>query len=97
MIDLSEDLISLIEASKILPGRPHISTLFRLASPRGLRGVRLETLLVGGRRWTSRQALARFVAASTAAGEARRSNIKPAAPAASQDPEVDHALDQAGF
>lgn len=65
MIDMeSEDLLSLAEAAKILPGRPHVSTLWRWATPGvGPDRTRLETISIGGRRFTSRQALARFVLA----------------------------------
>jgi hypothetical protein len=64
---LNEAPISLSEASRLLPGRPHIATIHRWRL-RGVRGVCLETVLVGGRRYTSRQALERFLAATTAAG-----------------------------
>ena len=70
MIDLEhESLISLAEAATLLPRRrkgkkPHISCLYRWAS-RGLRGVRLETVQIGGTRCTSREALARFFASLT--------------------------------
>lgn len=68
MIDIaSETLLSLPDAARHLPGQPHASTVFRWAS-RGVRGVRLETCLVGGRRYTSRQALQLFAEATTRAG-----------------------------
>jgi len=62
---LSEDLISLKEAAKILPPRrggkrPSLSCMFRWAS-RGVCGVVLETWSLGGGRVTSKQALARFL------------------------------------
>jgi hypothetical protein len=41
------------------------STVWRWAS-RGVRGVRLESALVGGRRMTSAEAFARFAEATTA-------------------------------
>src|SRR5271154_5104019 len=67
MIDiLIELLISLAAASKLLPGRPSITTLWRWHH-RGVRGVKLETVVIGGRRYTSREAIARFIAATTAA------------------------------
>lgn len=72
-IDISsETLLSLTDAAKTLPGRPHISSIFRWVA-RGVRGVKLESVLVGGRRFVSREALERFSAAVTAAaaGEPR--------------------------
>jgi hypothetical protein len=65
-ISLSESLVSLIEATRLIPGRPHISSLHRWRT-RGVRNVRLETTVVGGRRYTSREAIERFIDRSTAA------------------------------
>lgn len=65
MIDLSnENVVSLTEAAKRLPvrragKRPHVATLYRWAG-RGLRGVKLETIQVGGTMCTSTEALQRF-------------------------------------
>ena len=65
MIDLTtEQLISLKDACQLLPRRrrgrkPCFSTPWRWAL-HGARGVRLETLRVGGTLCTSREALQRF-------------------------------------
>jgi hypothetical protein len=56
----SGQLLSLAEAARTLPGRPDPSTLWRWRT-RGIRGSRLSTVLVGGRRFVSRQALTDFV------------------------------------
>ena len=67
MIDIAtEQVISLTEATKRLPGRPHLSTIWRWFA-RGVRGQKLETVIVGGRRYTSVEAIDRFVAATSAA------------------------------
>lgn len=63
-----EDLVLLAQAHKYLPGRPHRSTLERWRI-QGRHGVRLETLLIGGLRYTSRQALSRFCNAVTLAAD----------------------------
>lgn len=70
MIDTNcECLISVpTGVSKIVPGRPHASTIWRWHR-RGVKGVRLETVLIGGRRYTSREALARFSERVTAAAD----------------------------
>jgi len=64
-----EDVITLADATKRLPRirgkRIHISTIYRWAH-RGVGGVRLETLRVGGRLCTSAEALQRFCDALTA-------------------------------
>ncbi|MBA4106830.1 MAG: hypothetical protein C0485_13840 [Pirellula sp.] len=56
----SESLLTLQAAARWLPGRPHISTLHRWRM-RGVRGVKLETCLIGGTRYTSKEALQDFV------------------------------------
>jgi hypothetical protein len=49
--------------------RPTYSTWWRWWR-QGIRGVHLETVLVGGRRLTTAEAVERFVAATTEAGSA---------------------------
>ena len=72
MIDLStEELMTLAQAARLRPlgrnGRPqHISTVYRHAH-RGIRGVRLEVVRLGGSLYTSRQAVQRFAERLTAA------------------------------
>lgn len=58
-----EQLITLNDAAKLLPGHVHLSTVRRYHLY-GLNGIRLETVLIAGKRWTSRQALERFVCAT---------------------------------
>jgi len=71
MIDvLNEQTLSLSTAARELPGVTgrgvSVSTIWRW-SLRGIHGVRLETILVGGIRMTSREALQRFFERTTAA------------------------------
>jgi hypothetical protein len=68
MIDTqTETLIPISEAPAHVPGsRPHLATIWRWIQ-RGVRGVNLETVLVGGKRYTSAEAIARFVEETTAA------------------------------
>lgn len=73
----TERTISLTEAAKSLPGRPHVSTLWRWVRE-GRRGVRLETVAVGGRRFTSREALRRFVDRVSASHDSEFSSPKVA-------------------
>jgi hypothetical protein len=58
----NEHLLSMTAAAKLLPGRPNVATLWRWRTA-GCRGHRLETILFGGRRYTSREAISRFLAA----------------------------------
>jgi hypothetical protein len=59
VITTAENLMSLSEAAHSLPHRPHISTLWRWCK-KGCRGARLEYLRLGGRIFTSAEALRRF-------------------------------------
>ena len=70
MIDLhSEQLIPLNQVPKYLPKRKtgkaiHISAIYRWIQ-KGLKGVKLESIRVGGTSYTSRQALQRFAEKQT--------------------------------
>ena len=64
----SETLISFSDARSAFPGivrRLSLATLHRWRL-NGVRGVKLETVLIGGLRYTSREAIARFIAAQNA-------------------------------
>jgi hypothetical protein len=74
MIDhTAETLLTFAEAAAVLPDRPHVSTIHRWRL-RGIGGVKLDTIRIGGRRYTSHEALERFINATTAAAD----GIKPA-------------------
>lgn len=60
---VSEEILALSAASREIPGRPHPSTLFRWATGTGCNGHKLEVIRVGRRLFTSREAIARFLAA----------------------------------
>ena len=63
MIDSStEELIPFQQAGRRIPGNPSVCALHRWRLS-GVRGAKLETLLVGGTRFTSTEAIARFIAA----------------------------------
>jgi hypothetical protein len=68
MIDvLTEDLVSLADSCKLFPKRrggvrPHLSCMYRWTVS-GCKGIKLESVQVGGTRCTSKQAIARFIAA----------------------------------
>lgn len=66
-----DDLISLRKAAESIPTKPSPSTLQRWRLY-GVRGRKLETVLIGGLRYTSKQALTRFLSAPE--------NIPPASP-----------------
>lgn len=70
MIEINQEtLIPLAEVPRRLPPRPsgrmiHISAVYRWVQ-RGVRGVRLEAIRVGGTTYTSIEALQRFAACSS--------------------------------
>jgi hypothetical protein len=75
---LQEDLVPLMKAARRLPrrrnGRPtHVSTLHRWRS-KGVRGVRLEAVRVGGIWHTSTEAVERFVTQLSSADQTASPN-----------------------
>ena len=77
-IDINvEDLIRFAEAARCFPGGGiAIQTLHRWRL-HGVRGARLESCLIGGARFTSRQAIDRFVEAQNA-GDSSPPAVTPA-------------------
>ena len=67
MIDIeTESLVLLKELAKDVPkrnGKPVAISTLRRWSTAGVKGVQLETILVGGQRYSSLEAFRRFVAA----------------------------------
>ena len=63
-----ESLLTFTEAAQRLPGRPNISTLHRWRL-RGVRSIKLESCLIGGKRYTSVESLQRFTDRTTAAAD----------------------------
>lgn len=64
----TETVVSFSDARSAFPGidrRLSLATLHRWRL-NGVRGVKLETVLIGGLRYTSREAIARFIAAQNA-------------------------------
>ena len=74
----TETLIPFVEARTAFPGgkRLSLATLHRWRL-HGVRGVRLETILIGGLRYVSRESIARFIERQNA-GESPVPSISPA-------------------
>ena len=67
MIDLStETVFPVTEAPKHIPGRPSQASVWRWVL-HGVGGVKLESILIGGKRFTSAEAIQRFCDRRTAA------------------------------
>jgi Protein of unknown function (DUF1580) len=75
MININtEQMLTLGKATAEVPGHPHVSTLIRWAM-RGARGIKLESIKVGGRRYTSVEAINRFLARLNPPGSVANSNL----------------------
>lgn len=99
MIDTrAEKLLTLTEAAKSVPNvggkRPHVSTIFRWTRDGVRGGVKLETVRIGRRICTSREALERFF---QAASEAEPPEPKPkvSSPKSRTEAQRAHAIAQA--
>jgi len=74
-IDLqNENVVTLAELAKSLPGRPCVRTLWRWAT-KGRLGVTLETAYLGGKRVSSMEAAQRFSDRLTAAVNAKTEDV----------------------
>ena len=62
----NETKLTLVQAAKLAPGRPHASTVWRWCRE-GINGVRLEYVRFGRRIFTSAEALERFASALASA------------------------------
>lgn len=72
-IDLSaETPLSIAEAAAIIPGSPSLASVWRWVL-KGVRGNQLESLMIAGRRFTTHEAIDRFIARSNGAVEAQHS------------------------
>lgn len=81
---------------KWLPKRPHLATIHRWVL-KGIRGVRLEVLRVGGTLCTSEARLVAFFEKLTSAGHACDAQPTTTAGAKRQQRRVDAELDAAGI
>jgi hypothetical protein len=88
----SEELIHLPAARALFPQRPAVNTLHRWRL-KGVRGVKLETVLIGALRYTSREACRRFIAAQNAGDPGNKPD--PAA-ASRRAKEAGRALEKIG-
>ena len=74
------ELLTLTQVARSIPGRPHISTVFRWCRV-GIRGVRMGYVRFGRRMLVPREAMDRFATAladlDRAEDEARANVVKP--------------------
>ena len=90
MIDIrSEQLLTMKQAPQYTPGTPHFTTIYRWCyRPHDA----LETVLVGGRRFTSAEAIERFVRRCTGGD-----TVAPTASRQKQIAQAENELARAGI
>jgi hypothetical protein len=102
MIDVStETVLSLPDAAKRLPKRragvvPHVATLYRWAQ-KGCKGIRLETIQIGGTSCTSTEALQRFFDRLTAARSGETVPVRTSRQRQRAQEEANAELERAGW
>lgn len=97
MIDVcNEHLLSFTEAVKTLPSRPSIVTIWRWRN-RGVCGVKLEFVCLGGRTYTSLEALNRFFERVTAAKHGQPAPSRPIRQREAQQQAARQQLRKAGL
>ena len=88
------DAVPLTRAADFIPGRPHVATLWRWAT-KGVRGITLQTAIVGGRRMVTPAALEQFLLALNAGTPAARKVVD--ADASRRATEANNALSALGY
>lgn len=95
-VHLGEHLLTLSQAMHELPNRPSPSTAWRWYR-KGVHGIRLETTVIGGRRYTSREALDRFLSAVTSAADSEPIRRRERDADARRGPDTERKLHDAGL
>lgn len=94
---LSDEYIPIHKAAARIPGRPSLATVWRWVL-KGCNGIRLDSVMIGGRRFVTVEQIERFIAESTAAANRQATPVvrtprqRAAAIAAAE-----HELDAAGI
>lgn len=92
----TQEFFSLSEAATLLPGRPHISTVWRWVT-RGIRGQKLKTIVVGSRRFVTRASIQEFIDACNAAADGQPPRQRPSAQRRKEKERAKATLRQAGI
>ena len=97
MIDTqTERIIAIKDAPKEIPCRPAVSTVWRWIS-NGVRGHKLDTVTIGGRRYTSQEAIERFIEQGTAAANGEPVHTRTAKQRARAIAQAERELAAAGI
>lgn len=76
LTDSLRDAMPLSRASDYIPGNPHVATLWRWVA-KGVSGIKLSVVRVGGRTMVTPDAIETFLAALNAADEPQSPEITP--------------------
>jgi len=71
-----QNALTMAQAVDFVPGRPNVSTLWRWAT-KGVRGQKLFTTIVGGRRMVTLESLERFLLRLNAGNEQEQMEAEP--------------------
>ena len=93
---LNETAIAISDAPRHIAGRPHIATVWRWRT-HGIGGTRLESFTVGGRVFTSKEAITRFIERTTAARNGQPADAKPSRKRQAAIERAERELDKAGI
>ena len=61
-----QNLVPIRELPSRLPGKPRLSTVYTWLHGDNVDGIRLESIVIGGKRYVSPEAVRRFIAARSA-------------------------------
>ncbi|MGO9109640.1 MAG: DUF1580 domain-containing protein [Thermoguttaceae bacterium] len=75
MNDLNEKYLTFKQVAQALPGRVHLSTIHRWRV-RGVHGVKLATVKIGGRRMVDASSLAHFIEDVTTAADGQPQPVR---------------------
>ena len=97
MIDLStETVFPVNEAPKHIPGRPSQASVWRWVL-NGVGGVKLESILIGGKRFTSSESIQRFCDRRTAAADGEPAPTRTPRQREREIAAAERACEQAGI
>lgn len=92
MQDIANDFLTIAQAARLLPNRPQPGTIWRWRT-KGIRGIKLDTCLVGGRRYVRKQSIVDFIERVTAAADHSQADE----PAPTRSAETSARLDAEGL
>jgi hypothetical protein len=97
MLDIQkEKVVHISEAPQHIPGRPSLATVWRWVL-HGTRAGKLESILIGGRRFTSLEAIQRFAEQSTSVADGDTPPVRTSAQREAAISKAELELSEAGI